>query len=97
MAYSHQCPNSTESGCRCPQHAIGLKSYSPDPDAYQAALDVAQPTRLRVVTAGPPVDTPACDGRLTCRCPGCEAERARIIKAGPRRVRQPWDVVRRAA
>lgn len=53
------CPNSTESGCRCPDHAIGLAGYSRDPIAYQAALSRCQPkTILTVLTRDDPPPQP---------------------------------------
>lgn len=44
------CPNSTESGCRCPEHDPGLSAHARDPEAYAQSLP--QPVRLRVVTTG---------------------------------------------
>lgn len=72
------CPNSTESGCRCEQHHLGLLAYSPNPDALEASLVKLRPV-LRVVTM--PVESePVCEGTYTCSCPACVAERVRLMQ-----------------
>jgi hypothetical protein len=69
------CPNSTESGCRCPDHAPGLAAFAADPVAYEAALEpLRRPVRLHVVTGFS--GDPACNGSMTCPCPRCGRERA---------------------
>lgn len=64
-------------------------AYSRDPDAYRAALAIAQPTRLHVVTPGPPPVTPPCTGGYTCQCPDCLSSAARPRNRN--RARQPWE------
>jgi hypothetical protein len=83
------CPNSTESGCRCPDHAPGLAAYAPDPVAYEAALEPLRPVRLHVVTTGVPVEEPSCNGSMTCSCKRCVGDRASRTAHGG--VRQPWE------
>lgn len=68
------CPNSTEGGCRCPEHAPGLADYARDAVAYEAALAQLRPAvRLHVVTGGTPA--PECTGTMTCSCEGCVRDR----------------------
>lgn len=45
------------------------------------------------------VDLDPCTGSLTCTCQKCEKERAKLIRLGPKRVQNPWEVrpARRAA
>jgi hypothetical protein len=43
------CPNRSQDGCCCPQHAYGLGTYSKDPVAYQAALSRCQPKAILTV------------------------------------------------
>ncbi len=94
------CPNTYAAGCRCPEHDPGLMRYAPDLAAYAAALDRCRPTptRLRVVTLGPP-SAPEHDGSMTCPCIPCGIERSRRPALGAGRaqfkVRAPRD--RRAA
>lgn len=38
----------------------------------------------------------ACDGSMTCDCPRCQQQRAVLINAGPKLVRQPWETKRAA-
>lgn len=84
------CKNSTESGCRCPDHDPGLMAYAPDPDAYAQALTAMQPTRLRIVTPGPPPAEPECSGGYTCTCPDCLSPSARP-RNWRKPVRQPYE------
>lgn len=79
------CPNSTASGCRCVEHALGLMAHAPDLAAYAAALARdTKPVRLRVTTIGP-ARSPSCDGTMTCPCETCARERAQrpALGAGP--------------
>lgn len=88
------CPNSTASGCRCPEHHPGLMAHSPTPADYALALELLRPakTTLRVLTM--PLDnTPRCDGTMVCPCESCIRER---VTRRPRTIRQPWQT-RRAA
>lgn len=39
----------------------------------------------------------ACDGTMCCLCERCQQQRALLINHGPKVVKQPWQVVRRAA
>lgn len=86
------CPNSTASGCRCPEHALGLMAYARDMQAYAAALEPSQPTRLRVVTMPADDERPNCRGTMTCPCEACELDRQRskVIQQAAR-PRQPWE------
>lgn len=43
------CPNTSATGCKCPEHALGLMAYACE---HEAAT--TPPVRLSVVTAGPP-------------------------------------------
>lgn len=88
------CPNSTESGCRCPEHDPGLAVHAADAAAYERALEPLRgPVRLSVVTLGPNAEQP-CTGTMTCGCPACAKATAHLarrggIGSGP--ARQPWD------
>lgn len=88
------CPNSTESGCRCPLHHPGLLAYVA-PERREALLNVLtgfQEPRLRLVE--PAVDP--CAGTMTCGCGECRKDRAARLK--PRVVpRQPWEPAKKAA
>lgn len=59
------CPNSTESGCRCPEHHPGL-GYTP-----------LEPVTVTVLTLGPKPSTPTQDAgeqlvaRARATCPAC--------------------------
>jgi hypothetical protein len=93
------CPNSSESGCRCPAHAPGLAAFARDPVAYEAALAPLRPAvRLHVVTAGELARDP-CDGSMTCSCRRCAGERASrdAIGAGPAQFKVRPPRARRAA
>lgn len=102
------CPNSTASGCRCPDHHPGLLATAKtDPVGLAAALDriAGKPTAtLRVLTTDPapenliplPSDPKPCDGSMCCVCKACEKERATRVRSGVRPVRQPWEA-RKAA
>ena len=68
------CPNSTASGCKCPEHALGLAAHAPDQAAYLAALRrIAKPARRRLAAVPTPADQrPAgCAGTMTCPCSTC--------------------------
>ncbi len=89
------CPNSTESGCRCPDHAPGLMAHAKDIAAYEAALRTVRPTTLHVVTFGDrdrePVVDPTeheepCVGGYTCPCSKCADDRAKAVRRGVRRL-----------
>lgn len=86
MPYSNTCPN--QGHCACPAHADGLAAYAPDPDAYHRSLHALQPTRLRVVTPGPPVEQPACTGGYCCSCQDCL--KARVQPRPRAHAAQPW-------
>lgn len=79
------CPNTTEGGCRCPEHHPGLGAYSSDPDAYDAAIARLrkQGVRLRLVTM--PAGAPGCTGTMTCPCERCVKDRVSrpALGAGP--------------
>lgn len=76
------CPNSSESGCRCPQHDSGLAAHAADPDAYERALaSVRGSLRLSVVTLGPTVEVP-CTGGMLCGCKRCSAATAARVRRG---------------
>lgn len=81
------CPNTTENGCRCPDHDPGLGAYAADPVAYEAALAPLRPVRLHVVTPGPTVEEP-CNESMTCPCKRCVGERAARGPHGGGH--QPW-------
>lgn len=70
--------------CICPNapQPTSLRDYAPDKTAYDKALNQAQPTRLRIVTTGPP-NQPLCNGTMTCSCQACSIERASISPKGP--------------
>jgi hypothetical protein len=69
--------------CICPdaQQLASLRDYARDQTAYDNALNQAQPTRLHVVTTGPP-NQPSCNGSMTCSCQACSTERASISAKG---------------
>jgi len=73
------CPNSTESGCRCIEHDQGLRHYAKDKAGFDLILDAMRPPRLSVVTL-PPSDVVSlesrCDETMTCPCRKCSKERA---------------------
>jgi hypothetical protein len=54
------------------------------------------PRPLRLVQTDPDhttYDAPAiCDTTMTCMCPRCQTQRSALINAGPKRVRQPWQL-----
>jgi hypothetical protein len=78
------CPNTYTGGCRCPEHDPGLMAHAPDLEAYARALDACRPptpTRLHVVTMGPPTE-PNHDGSMTCPCKRCGRERSRLSAKG---------------
>lgn len=81
------CPNTSATGCKCPEHALGLMAYSPNPVKYAAALASLQPTRLRVVTM-PPERRPDCTDAMTCDCVDCQRTR---LTPRPAEARQPWE------
>lgn len=64
-----------------------LADYAHDRAAFDAALARSQPTRLHVVTPGPPVASAerACTGAMTCPCRTCSAAKSkrRALGAGP--------------
>lgn len=70
------CPNSTESGCRCPEHHPGLLAFAPVP---------AEPVRLHLVTPGPctapSVRTDGQLARLRASCATCRGD-ADVCNAG---------------
>ncbi|HET6502122.1 MAG TPA: hypothetical protein VFG87_15305 [Amycolatopsis sp.] len=80
--------------CQCPDapQPASLRDHAADHDAYDQAIGA--PTRLHIVTAGPPVGPP-CDGTYTCPCPSCRGNVTTITPkgAGPAAFR----VIRRAA
>lgn len=81
------CPNSTEAGCRCPEHDPGLMEHTHDIGRYAQALE---PLRGPTVTSIPH-GTIVCDGRdMTCRCAACATERAQRVRAGAAPSAQPW-------
>lgn len=89
------CPNSTEGGCRCPEHHPGLLEYASDPQALDDQLDkLRQPAELHIVTM-PAAE--ACDRSMTCGCQRCVRERG--ARRGAPEIRQPWEPrpARRAA
>jgi hypothetical protein len=82
------CPNSTQSGCRCPEHDPGLMAFARDPVTYAAALAPCRPAvKLRVVTMPPHAERP-CDGTMTCSCQRCIRDRGSRRAEGERP--QPW-------
>lgn len=83
-----KCPNSAATGCRCPEHHLGLMAYAPDPQAYAEQLERAQPVRLRVVTMGRD-ERVACTGTMTCSCEDCVMDRASRNRGGLAD-HQPW-------
>lgn len=89
MAYSTQCPNSTESGCLCVEHHPGLTAHHPGLRVITDAI--AGRTTLRVVTMPPEPELhdPATCERMVCDDPACIAANARRTA---QHVRQPWDV-----
>jgi hypothetical protein len=74
------CPNSTEGGCRCPEHAPGLSAFARDPAAFERALAPCRPTTLHVVTL-PSREVP-CTGTMTCSCRKCVEERSTRAPVG---------------
>jgi hypothetical protein len=90
------CPNSTASGCRCPEHHPGLLEYSSQPDQLLAALlplaeKQSNRVTLRVLTTDPSPanlvridEMIACDGSMTCICQQCADERAARVRRGVR-------------
>lgn len=63
-------------GCRCRQ-----------------CLD--KPVRLNVQTFVDPNSSelvPPCTRTLTCDCGSCQAERAELVRIGPRNRKQPWEL-----
>lgn len=76
------CPNSTESGCRCVDHHPGLGAYTTDRVTYARWLTTLEPARLlRVVTR-------ECRDTMTCTCHDCTKHR---VTHEPAQVRQPWE------
>lgn len=76
---SARCPNSLATGCRCPEHELGLFVHCPP--EQQAAY-------LRVLTGisrmKPPAEgTHDCAG-MTCMHIDCVRERTQRVKAGAR-------------
>lgn len=85
------CPNTTASGCRCPEHDPGLSEHAADPAVYDLALQRSRPARLLVVTM-PPAEI--CHGYAHgCRCDGClvRAEHGGNIPPAREPSLQPWD------
>jgi hypothetical protein len=89
----------------CPACAVTRRSLTAADEArIQRALrhdpPVHGPRPLRLVQAeqGQTIYSApqTCDGSMTCDCPRCQQQRAVLINAGPKLVRQPWDA-RRAA
>jgi hypothetical protein len=90
----------------CPTCAVRRRPLTAADEArIQRALrndpPVHGPRPLRLVQADHEQTTysapQACDGSMTCDCPRCQHQRAVLINGGPKIVKQPWDVVRRAA
>ncbi len=83
------CKNSTESGCRCYEHAPGLMNYTSvhTPEQRGQLHDIlvgmrpSRPVRLNVTTLGAPVEQ-ACTGRLDCSCMACAAAVAERVRRG---------------
>jgi hypothetical protein len=82
------CPNSTEGGCRCPEHHPGLAAYVKDSEQRTALAQVLEPhrdrVRLRVVTPGPAtadtsvtenLDAMLAEARASCATCGGDAAR----------------------
>lgn len=81
------CPNSTEGGCRCPEHHPGLLAFAP---AELVAEPASAPARLTLVTPGP---SEVCHGYAHgCICSQCtlRAEHGTPPPV-PSRVAQPWE------
>jgi hypothetical protein len=80
------CPNSTEGGCRCPEHHPGLLAYAPA-ELVPARAAVAS---LTLVTPGP---SEICHGyEHACICSQCtlRAEHGGTTPT-PSRALQPWE------
>lgn len=93
------CKNSTESGCRCPDHHPGLAAYARDRAAFDAALEPLRnlrPVRMRVVTMPGEI---LCQGTMTCPCASCTSDRVKrpAIGAGPAQFKVRPARARRAA
>lgn len=75
------CPNSTEGGCRCPQHHPGLGYEADDLDDRAPA-----PVLLSLVTAVPPAPELSEDEilarvieRYRSACPSCRGDKERCL------------------
>jgi hypothetical protein len=91
------CPNSTESGCLCPEHNRGLLAFTVSDEHHTllaSALDQLrdrETTTLRVLTFDPePPDNVvqlerACDGTYECECADCLAVIADRVRRGIKR------------
>lgn len=80
------CPNSTEGGCRCPEHHPGLLAFAPA-ELVDAPAPVAS---LSLVTPGP---SEICHGyEHGCICSQCtlRAEHGGTTPT-PARALQPWE------
>lgn len=85
--------------CRCTVPAgdnAGLLKYTVS-CAHHRQLTIAlarlddRPALELVKPQAPEPIKPQCSGEMTCDCEKCRLERAQRVRAGIRRVRQPWE------
>ena len=81
-------------GCRCPQ-CWTLCEFMQAETGRDYGLPAAPGHHTQTVGPFEPLDP--CAGTMTCDCKRCRLERQVRQNARARRVRQPWEPLRRAA
>lgn len=86
-------PHHATTGCKC-RECYSLTEYMHALTGSTYGLPRPEPA-LRPVPA-PLSAFDACTGAMTCDCSKCAAERAERLKAGSKRIPQPWEPKRAA-